>query len=191
MEDATTQDPVDERTVCLGPVVSRAGFMMGDHPGREWSDEHAMAWEGLLEVARRLRREAEALLERQHGLSVSMLGILGRLVSTPDHTLRLTDLADAMGLSLSRISRVINLLEERDLVDRHACPNDGRAVHIRLTPTGLDRAGAAQETTFQFVHREFADRLSDEEIQVLAAVFSRLLGSPAGPPRPIGADDTC
>lgn len=170
---ATAQGPTDP----LRPVVARARYMMGEHPDLEWPQDHALAWEGLLEVARRLRRDAEALLECNCGLSISMLGILGRLLDTPDHTLRQTDLADAMDLSVSRISRVIDLLVKRGMVGRHACPSDGRAVHVRLTENGFERAVAAQKTTFEFVQQTFTDQLDDAEIEVLARVFSRLMAA--------------
>lgn len=169
--------PVD----ALAPVTARAGYMMGAHAEREWAPHQALAWEGLLEVTRRLRRDAEAALEDGHGLSISMLGILGRLLRAPDRTLRQTDLADAMGLSLSRISRVIDILERRELVVRRRCPSDARAVNVTVTEAGTARAEAAQADVFAFVNRAFTDRLTDEELRLLAGVVARLL-APGTPP---------
>lgn len=159
----------------LAPVTARAAYMMGVHAEREWAPHQALAWEGLLEVARRLRREAEATLEEGHGLSISMLGILGRLLRAPDHTLRQTDLAEAMGLSLSRISRVIDILEQRGLVTRNRCPSDARAVNVTITGAGRERAEAAQTGVFGFVNAAFTDRLSDDELRLLAGIVTRLL----------------
>ena len=82
---------------------------------------------------------------------------------------------DAMGLSLSRISRVIDILEERELVTRNRCPSDARAVNVTITADGQERAEAAQAGVFAFVNRAFTDRLSDDEVRVLAGVVTRLL----------------
>lgn len=172
-ETARTTTPADPGP--LAGVTARAGHMMGA-AARSWSPAEAVAWEGLLEVSRRLRRDAEALLEERHGLSVSMLGIMGRLITAPDRTLRQTDLADATGLSLSRISRVIDTLQERGLVGRRRCPSDARATNVTLTPGGVTATQAAQATTHTFVRSAFMDRLSATEVAVLAAVFSRLIG---------------
>lgn len=159
----------------LAPVTARAGYMMGVHAERGWAPHQALAWEGLLEAARRLRRGAEAALEGDHGLSISMLGILGRLLRAPDRTLRQTDLADAMGLSLSRISRVIDILERRELVIRRRCPSDARAVNVTVTDAGRALAQEAQAGVFAHVNGVFTDRLTDDEVRVLAGIVTKLL----------------
>ncbi len=177
-----TRPPAASPLEALAPVTARAGYMMGVHADRAWTPDHAIAWEGMLELNRRLRREAEAILERDHELSVSMLGIMGRLLRAPERTLRQTDLADAMGLSLSRISRIIDILERRELVGRQRCPSDARATNVCLTDAGAARAEAAQGTVFGFVERAFAGRLSEDEIRTLAGIFSRLLVPPEATP---------
>ena len=167
-------------------VAARAVNMMGRN-AEDWSPEQAAAWEGLLELARVLRRDAEALLEEGHEVGISMLGILGRLVRAPGRTLRQTDLADAMGLSLSRVSRLIDALAARGLVERRPCPGDARAVNVALTSTGRVRASAAQDTIHAFVAERFMDHVSPEEISVLARVFSRLIRRAPGDPTPPAA----
>ena len=101
--------------------------MMGHDAEQSWTEDDALAWEGMLEISRRLRRRAEDMLTRDDDLSVSMLGIMGRLVRAEDMTLRQTALAEATGLSVSRVSRIIDLLAERGLViAAHARPMRGR-----------------------------------------------------------------
>lgn len=168
-------------------VMARAGNMMGRHAD-DWTPERAAAWEGMLELARVLRRAAEVLLEERHELGISMLGILGRLLRAPDATLRQTDLADAMGLSLSRVSRLIDALEARGLVARRPCPADARAVNVELTRAGRARATAAQDTVHAFVSERFMDPLTDEEIAVLAGAFTKLIRrAPRDPEAPDAA----
>jgi DNA-binding MarR family transcriptional regulator len=164
----------------MAPIVARAEYMMGENVARGWSPERAGAWEGFLELAGRLRQGAEKELEAYGDLSVSTIGVMGRLVIAERMTLRQTALADAMGLSLSRVSRIIDILEGRRLVERTPCPVDGRATNVTLTAAGLRMTRSAQEALSAFVEGAFFDRLSEEEIGMLADVFGRLIcGDPA------------
>ena len=81
-----------------------------------WSDTHAAAWIGLLETHKRLARELEAELMAEHGLGISGLEVQFRLGRADGRAMRLTALADAAGLSLSRVSRILDTLESRGLV---------------------------------------------------------------------------
>ncbi len=159
-------------------VAARAFHMMGPDAVSEWAGDGAMAWEGLLEVARRLRRGAEGRLLETVDLSVSMLGITGRLSRAEQRTLRQTALAEAMGLSLSRVSRVIDLLEQRGLVERRTCPTDARATNVTLTEPGSALTARAQQELYEFVRSAFFDPLQPGEVEMLAAVFMRLLNEP-------------
>jgi len=132
------------------------------------------AWIGLLATHRRLTRELDAELDAAHGLTLSGLELLARLASARDRRLRLSVLAGECGLSLSRVSRIVDALERRGLVERHPCEADARAVNAQLTASGLELARAAQSTHLAAVRRRFFDRLSAREIAALAAVFGRL-----------------
>lgn len=160
----------------MAAVTARAGYMMGENADRMWSPEHARAWEGFLELSRQLRREADGVLEPVEGLTVSMLGIMGRLARADDLTLRQTDIAGAMGLSFSRVSRLIDTLEARGLVERRPCPTDARAVNVTLTTAGQALTRRAQHAVFAFVEDRFFATLAAPEISTLADVFTRLIG---------------
>jgi DNA-binding MarR family transcriptional regulator len=137
----------------------------------QWTDTHAAAWIGLLETHKHLTRELEAELEAKHGLSISSLELLSRLATADDGMLRLTTLADAAGLSLSRVSRILDTLQNRGLVERRADTDDTRAKKAWLTPQGRELLHAAQETHFAGVERLFFDRVSESDVETLARVF--------------------
>jgi DNA-binding MarR family transcriptional regulator len=148
-------------------------FVLGDDGLATWSDVHADAWIGLLETHKRLTRALDAELEAEHGLSLSGVECLGRLAAAEGRALRLSALATAAGLSLSRISRIIDTLEGRKLVERRSCSDDARAVEAHLTDAGLDLVRAAQASHFSSVQQRFFEQLSPEEIETLATVFAR------------------
>jgi DNA-binding MarR family transcriptional regulator len=145
-----------------------------------WTEAHADAWIGMLETHKQLTRALDAELTAQHGLSLSGLELLARLAAADDRQMHLTALAGASGLSLSRVSRIIGVLEERQLVDRHSCPHDARAVHAQVNDAGLQIVKGAQATHFASVQAAFFDQLDEDEIATLARVFGRFAPRAAG-----------
>ena len=148
-------------------------FIVGDDGLSRWGDVHRQAWIGMLETHKRLTRRLESELEAEHGLSLSALELMGRLAAADDRLLTLSHLADRTGLSLSRVSRIVDSLEDRNLVERKRCPNDARARNAWLTDAGLDLVREAQAMHFGGVEREFFQHMDASDIEALAAVFTR------------------
>ena len=148
-------------------------YVVGDDGLSRWSKPSADAWIGLLETQRRLTRELDVLLEAKHGIGLSELEVLGRLAAADGRRLRVNALAAATGLSVSRVSRLIDALERRGLAERRPCSEDGRAIYAELTDGGLDLARAAQASHFAAVQERFFDQLSGDEVATLASVFAR------------------
>src|SRR3981189_1990820 len=117
-------------------TASECAFALGDGGLATWSDTHADAWIGLLETHKRLTRALDSELEAEHGLTISALEALGRLAAARARGPRLRALAAAWGLSLSRISRIMDALQARGLVERRAVADDARAVEGHLTEDG-------------------------------------------------------
>lgn len=139
-----------------------------------WSGVHADAWIGLLEAHKRLTRALDAELVARHGIGLSALELLARLAAAERRELHLSALAQAAGLSLSRVSRIVDALVARELVVRRACRHDARSVHAELTDAGLELVRGAQATHFGLVQEAFFDHLDDDEVATLARVFARV-----------------
>ena len=79
----------------------------------------------------------------EHDLSLTQLRVLGIL---RDRRLKMSELADYLGLDRSTISGLVDRTERRGLVQRAPNPADGRSVDVMLTPAGSEAAarGAAQ-----------------------------------------------
>jgi DNA-binding MarR family transcriptional regulator len=136
--------------------------------------EEERAWLGLLRTHRSLTRELDAALDAEHGISLSALEALGRLAEQPERQQRLSQLAAASGLTLSRMSRLVDDLERRGLVERHPCPEDARAINAWLTDEGLALAREAQASHAADVRRRVFDRLDDEQLRTLGDAFALL-----------------
>jgi DNA-binding MarR family transcriptional regulator len=160
-------------TVTPERPASACPYTVGDDGLSRLSDLHADAWIGMLETHKRLTRALDAELEAAHGLGLSTLELLGRLAAAEGRKLRLSTLAVETGLSLSRVSRIVDAMERRELVERRRCPEDSRAVNAHLTEAGLALVREAQATHFAGVQQRFFDALGPEELATLAAVFAR------------------
>lgn len=63
----------------------------------------------------------------------------------PDRELRITELANRVGLTQSSATRLVGRLEDKGLAFRDTCPDDGRGVFAVITDAGLDAAAAIRE----------------------------------------------
>jgi DNA-binding MarR family transcriptional regulator len=138
-----------------------------------WRADEADAWIGLLEAHKQLTRALDAELDAKHGLGLSTLEMLGRLAAAGDRWPRLSELASETGLSLSRVSRHVDALERRGLVQRRRCERDSRAVEAHLTAAGAALQREAEADHAAAVRARFLDQLGEEELAALATVFRR------------------
>jgi DNA-binding MarR family transcriptional regulator len=111
-------------------------------------------------------------LMRESGLSEADYDVLSGLSETEGHRLRLTDLAAQMLWSKSRLSHHITRMQQRGLVRREECSDDGRGSMIVLTDAGWRAIGEAAPGHVESVRRHLIDLLTQDEIDALAA-FSR------------------
>ena len=85
-------------------------------------------------------------LGERHGLGVSDFEVLERLAESEGHDFRVQELADAVHLSQSALSRLIGRLEQHGLVQRVLCDLDRRGIYVTLTDEGRRRHAAAVPT---------------------------------------------
>ena len=103
----------------------------------EWLDDEQLdAWVKLVAVVELLPGVLDHQLRRDSGLTHFEYFVLAMLSEASDRTLRMTALAQRTNATLPRLSHVVRRLEERGLVERHPCPEDGRATNARLTDDG-------------------------------------------------------
>jgi DNA-binding MarR family transcriptional regulator len=160
-------------------------FVIGDDGLARLEGPHADAWFGLQRAHRELMRTLEASLESGFGLSISALEVLGRLAGADQRRRRLSRLAGDVGLSLSRVSRIVDSLERRGLVARKPYPNDSRATDACLTEAGYALLLEAQGRHVADVQRVFFDRLTEDELETLGRAFAQLLAEAAPAPPPV------
>jgi DNA-binding MarR family transcriptional regulator len=103
-------------------------------------------WRDLLDRYARSVGALERRLEEEHGLGVSEYEVLERLAEGPKDERRMQELAAAVHLSQSALSRVVGRLETDGLVTRGLCETDRRGIYAHITDAGRARYAAAKPT---------------------------------------------
>lgn len=138
-------------------------------------DLETRAWRGLLVASTRLLSRLDAELQEAQQLRVADYGVLANLAEAPECRLRMSELADLMGLSPSGLTRRVDTLARTGLVQRVQCPEDKRGTFASLTEAGRRRLAEAHPHHVAQVRQYFADRLDREELAVLVAVTDAIM----------------
>lgn len=138
------------------------------------SDDELAAWQGLLRANATLQRTLDADLQRSHQLSANAYDVLIQLALAPEKRLRMRDLADEVLMSHNGLSGVVGQLEADGLVARERDTQDGRVVYAGLTPEGQKVLRAANRSHLARVRELFLDRLSDEQLEQLRAIWDAI-----------------
>jgi DNA-binding MarR family transcriptional regulator len=133
------------------------------------------AWRGMLRVHAALVKELDAELEAQHGLPVTSYDVLVNLSEAPEGRLRMRDLAEAVLLSRSGLTRLVDRLAREGLLKRVPCPSDARGAFAEITAAGREKLAEARPTHLAGVRARFLDRLAPDELERLAMAWERVL----------------
>jgi DNA-binding MarR family transcriptional regulator len=154
-----------DRTGLDRAQIDRAGHVVWRHYVR-----------GHATVVRAL--EAELLAERQ--LSLAAYDVLAELSVAPERRMRMTELADAVLLSRSGVTRMVDRLERLGLVTRGRVAEDGRGIAATLTDQGQEQLTGASVTHLAAVQRHFVNQLDEADLRELRRISERLAGGPVG-----------
>lgn len=138
------------------------------------------AWRGLLRVHASLSKALDAQLEAEHGLPLTSYEVLRYLADAEGQKMRMCDLASSALLSRSGLTRLVDRLEREGLLVRESCASDARGAFAKLTPAGREKLAAARATHLAGVRSLFLDHLAEDELEVLASVWERVLPGVAG-----------
>ncbi|WP_415855118.1 MarR family winged helix-turn-helix transcriptional regulator [Sinomonas sp. G460-2] len=132
------------------------------------------AWGALLRVHAALVPVLDREVQGKTGLPLSWYDVLLELAAAPDGRLRMTDLAERVVLSRSRVSRLVDELAARRLVGKEGHPDDRRSAFAVITDAGLSEFRRSAPVYLRAIEEHFASRLSDEELVFLSQVLGKI-----------------
>ena len=137
--------------------------------GRAGRLSHAQiaSWRSFLRAHAAVTRKLEADLLAEQQLPLAWYDVLVQLVEAPDHRLRMTDLAGAVLISRSGLTRLVDRMVAAGLVRREPAPHDARGTFACLTDDGYERLRTATPTHLRGVGGYVIDRISPEQLRAL------------------------
>jgi DNA-binding MarR family transcriptional regulator len=147
---------------------------MADTKVRWLTSQEQRAWRLFLTATQILFSAVDGQLQRESCIPHGYYEILVRLSEAEDRSLRMSQLAEASTSSKSRLSHAVARLEERGWVERLDCPTDRRGQVARLTDAGYAALEAAAPGHADQVRRSLFDRLSDDQVEQLAAISAAI-----------------
>ena len=140
----------------------------------EWlSAEEMAAWRSYVET----NADLMAALERDlapTGLDLGDYQVLVFLSESPEHSLRMCDLAARLQLSPSGLTRRLDGLVRANLVERRGSADDRRVMLAALTAKGMRTLEDSAPVHVDSVRRRMIDLLDEHELQVIADVFRKI-----------------
>lgn len=163
-------------------------------PSREeglWlSGDEQEAWRTYLYATTLLAdRFSEALQsDPEIALTLGEYEILVRLSEAEDQFLRMSELADKVVHSRSRLTHTVSRMEKRGLVERVRCAADGRGRQAQLTREGREMLERAAPVHVRSVRTHLLDVIGHDDLLELGRILGRTLdedapiaiGCPAG-----------
>jgi DNA-binding MarR family transcriptional regulator len=138
-----------------------------------WLDaEQQRQWRAYLDGTVRFIEALSRDHVERSTVSLNEYELLVRLSESPEHTLRMSALADGLARSRSRVTHTVARMEARGLVRRSASVGDRRGVNCAMTPEGYDALVAAAPAHVAAVRRYMVDVLTPEQFRALGEAMA-------------------
>ena len=141
------------------------------HMNTTWlSDREQLAWRNFVTTIPQLTAAFEADLA-PHGLTMGDYEVLVFLSEADDNRMRMCDLASALKLSPSGLTRRLDGMVRSGWVTRAACPGDRRVMYASLTAAGRKKMEAAAPDHVASVRRHFIEPLGADGVRRVSELF--------------------
>jgi DNA-binding MarR family transcriptional regulator len=147
----------------------------GGHADLWLTPAQMASWLSVIRLMTRLPWAIDAQLQRDAGLSMIEYMTLAMLSTSPEQTMRMSDVAERVSSSLSRLSHLVKRLESRGYVRREADPADGRFTNAILLPDGMRKLESAAPGHVAYVRQLVIDNLSPERLRRLGQDADRIV----------------
>lgn len=137
--------------------------------------EEQRTWRAFMEATQLFVERLDRELQADAGMSHASYEILVRLSESPNHMMRMSELAGACLSSRSRLSHAVDRLERLGWVERVECPTDARGAYAVLTDKGFGVLEQAARGHVEGVRTHLFDQLTDEQVGQLRGISEAVL----------------
>lgn len=137
-------------------------------------DVERRVWRAFLAARATVLAQIELELAGVGDLTLGELDVLHHL-ALHGEPLRMSELAELTHASRSGLTRRVDRLVDRGLIERAMVPEDGRGAYALLTPRGRARHDELMPHHINTVRDVFMSVLHDDELEVLAGALERMV----------------
>jgi DNA-binding MarR family transcriptional regulator len=149
------------------------------------TEEEQAVWRAYLHATTLLEDHLDRQLQRDAGIPHMYYALLSTLSETPGRRMRMTELAEQIKITRSRLSHAVARLEGNGWLRRESCPSDRRGQVCVLTDEGYEELVRTAPGHVTAVRAAVFDRLTPEQTARLGEI-SRIIAE--GLHEPHGAD---
>ncbi|MFF0303202.1 MarR family winged helix-turn-helix transcriptional regulator [Streptomyces sp. NPDC004562] len=136
--------------------------------------EEQRAWRAYIAAVALVEDALDRQLQQEAGMPHLYYSILATLSDAPERRLRMTDLAERLKITRSRLTYGVSRLEKDGLMRREDCPVDKRGSVAALTDEGMRLLEQAAPGHVDTVRSLIFDRLSPEQVGQLEDIFTAI-----------------
>lgn len=173
---------VSEPASGCGQEVASAGCGQeaSDASGCGQGDRHLLtesqmrAWRAFLGASTLVSARLNHELDEAAAISMYEYEILVRLFESEAGRVRMSQLADQVSYSRSRLTHTVGRLERAGYVLRSSCPNDRRGVYAHLTQAGYEFLAQTAPIHLDGVRRHLINRFTASELATLTELLEKI-----------------
>jgi DNA-binding MarR family transcriptional regulator len=157
------------------PVTEQARLGAEEPPVKWLTAAEVDSWLSVVRMMTWLPWSIDQQLRRDSNLGMVEYQVMARLSGQPEHSMRMSALADLANSSLSRLSHLVKRLEQRGFVRREPDQADGRFTNAILTEEGFRTLAEAAPGHVAHVRSLVIDALSPEQLRRLGLTADRIM----------------
>lgn len=139
------------------------------------TDETIQAWVQLHRTHRQLLETVENSLKNKELPALDWYDVLLELHRVKNTGLRQYEIGKKILLNKHNLSRLIDRLEKKQLLGRHACAEDGRGNRIKITAKGEKLLKQVWPVYSKSIQDNFSAKLKPGELVELSRILSKVL----------------
>ncbi|MFH8802697.1 MarR family winged helix-turn-helix transcriptional regulator [Streptomyces sp. NPDC017936] len=151
--------------------------------------EEQRAWRAYVAASLLLEDTLDRQLQQEAGMPHLYYSILANLSEAPGRSLRMTDLAESLKITRSRLTYAVARLEKDGLVRREECRRDKRGSVAVLTDGGMSVLERTAPGHVETVRASLFDRLTPEQVGQLEEICTRIAQGLQGDDGASGPED--
>jgi DNA-binding MarR family transcriptional regulator len=136
------------------------------------SSSEEVLWRAMMRIIKVMPRVLDSDLVKGAGLTASEYTTIMHLSEAPNRELRMADLANATGLSASRMTRLVDGLQLSGLVTKKSSSVDARGNVAKLTGRGAAKLRSAWPVHLESVRRHFFESVDPSALEGIMNIMT-------------------